>query len=173
MKELDVKTKLLGHPVAVVGMGALLVAALIIWTQDISGWIVAVPAMFGMGAVIKASEARSEHRAWRRAWDEMGGGAGGQLSWRTVAPAIGIAIFALLIAGTANEPTTQAFVGLLALVAIGSVVMFLGAKALPKVKASKTTGADAVSVCASSGKAPDVQAAYAELPEHCRDTLGR
>lgn len=184
MKKPPIRTRLLGHPLAV--LLALVIGGLGLygWWFDHDQWL---PGVFGfllIGAALKASEEVRQYKALERAWDVAGGG--GTVRRRALLSdpstriggliALVIILFVYLVENR-HEPGYDLALGWLV---IGSAAAVIGGGLWALVRRlrrpRRRAGGDweyaQILVQRPLMPVPDLRSAYENLPPHCQRLLG-
>lgn len=173
MNRPPLRTMILGHPaVTALALIAGLPCAAAGFAAGGSGWLVSAASLVIVGAVAKANEVANAYKRWQREWGAMSEPvARTRRGSATTALALAICVGGFLVA-CQDAQTRSAIVGclLILLVPVGLVIalqrLLRGRAARPRRGPSQVTV-----VARPLFPTKSLQAAYAELPEHCQRVL--
>lgn len=175
MREPPLNVRVLGHPLVAVpiGIGGLAFLYLCWQSPGGEGLIPAIITICLMAWTGKAHDYMNGYRAWKRAWDGMAEptrrvSVGG---WRKALGVVGIALVALYVAASADDPDYQLAMAWMVLVAIvGGVVALWRMKRGGIVASRRRKATDALVqvVARPQVKVPSLATAYRALPDYCQ-----
>lgn len=168
----------MGHPLVATPM-TLVAGVTLLAGFHAGNVLVVLIAIAIVGAIRTASDQARAYRQWKAEWDGMAG----QVTARTGKPvwgriavlALGLALFALMLIGGASTSDAAICIGLLAGgICMIAVMLRLAIRCLKGRRPIRATKAEPVKVVAKTIlPVPTLDAAYAALPEYCRQILGR
>jgi len=173
MKRPGGSTLLLGHPVVAVplilgGLGVLWAC----WQRGSDGIAPAIMVLICLAPVFHASEQVSHYRAWKRAWDGMGGAAArSPQRWRRVG---GVALLAVLGVNWAGKlDGEQVRIGIaIGVGTLALVLLWLGARwTSRRMRRGRRRTCVAIAVGAPLMRVPRLAQAYRALPDYCQLVL--
>lgn len=130
-------------------------------------WPLALVALAFAAASLKANERMAEYKAWKRAWDAMGGTPTRSHGWKWVGTVL-VALGATYLAGTADTPLSHGIIGLLLAGLAGLAVLVVIGKLWRAVARRKPARMVPVAIrCKPTLPVPALRAAYAALPDYC------
>lgn len=132
-----------------------------------------------VGAIRTASDQAGAYRQWKAEWDAMAGQAParkGKPVWGRIAVlALGLALFAVMRIGGASTSDAAICIGLLAgCIGMIAVILRLAIRCFKGRRPIRATKSGTVKIVAKTIlPVPTLDAAYAALPDYCRQILRR
>lgn len=177
MREPPARVRFFGHPVVSIPTVGLCGLVIYGWSQNPGAIVIGVAALVGLVWTAKASHARSQYRAWRRAWDNMAEPRASRSQMpRVVSGLIALAViggFALSEIGIGAD-IGPPLAGLAILGGVGvaiAVAIWALTKRLRSRKARRAMRdrRDCVTVVVTRPlmPVPSLDEAYKALPQHC------